>query len=735
MAEESTTPATSSATEIPPIAEQEESAPEERSDAPEEEEEAKEAPLADDEEAPDHKRKLEELEKEAEEEKKANLNPEQNAAEVEEKADGDAKRQKFKGDAGVGGVQEVQNLEASVVDNGQPPSTEGTFPGSVDISQTSEVVSEEGTLPSVGLDVPCSRKIEVPNNKVAVLIGKAGETIRNLQHNSGAQIQITRDAQADPSSTTRPVELIGTLEHINKAEQLIKDVIAEADAGGSPALIAQGYGAAQFGTEVFEMQVPNEKVGMIIGKGGETIKNLQATSGAKIQLIPQHLSEGDVSKERTVRITGNKKQIEVAKEVVKEVMNKVPVRPSGGYPQSSRPRWPGPVPQWGPRAPPTSQNQPQPTTGYDYQQTGTYPPQPTQYPQSYGGGYPQLPPPRSSTGWEQRPGAPVQNPPTGGYNYYGQGGQAMGSQQPNPVSVQTPAPVNYNYGHQQAAGYGQTNPYPQSGPPQQNYGPGYNEPKYDNQTPSQQIYGHQLPVSSHSGFYPQQGSTTPQPDYAQQQPYIKPAPYSGAQQSYGPPSASQPADPMYQTPVPAYGSVGATQQPQPYNPNAPPSQTAPAYNQTYGLPSGPVDGYNQPPSAGYPQPVSQVAPGFGQGAQPTYAQAGAQSSGYGQYPSTQPGYGEQPPANSVNYGYQGGPGDTTYGSVNPSSGYGVAPAVSSQPGYPQAAGGYAQPAANPAGYDQSTVTQYGYGSQPASAPVGYAKGVSPQPGGYGGWAA
>lgn len=41
------------------------------------------------------------------------------------------------------------------------------------------------------------------------------------------------------------------------------------------------------------------------------------------QLIPQHLPEGDESKERTVRVTGDKKQIEMAKELIKEVMNQV----------------------------------------------------------------------------------------------------------------------------------------------------------------------------------------------------------------------------------------------------------------------------------------------------------------------------------------------------------------------------------------------------------------------------
>lgn len=63
--------------------------------------------------------------------------------------------------------------------------------------------------------------------QVGVLIGKAGETIRFLQYNSGAKIQITRDADADPDSSMRPVELIGSFESVNKAEQLIKDVISE----------------------------------------------------------------------------------------------------------------------------------------------------------------------------------------------------------------------------------------------------------------------------------------------------------------------------------------------------------------------------------------------------------------------------------------------------------------------------------------------------------------------------
>lgn len=65
--------------------------------------------------------------------------------------------------------------------------------------------------------------------QVGVLIGKAGETIRYLQYNSGAKIQITKDADADPHSVTRLVEIVGTLDSINKAEKLMNAVIEEVD--------------------------------------------------------------------------------------------------------------------------------------------------------------------------------------------------------------------------------------------------------------------------------------------------------------------------------------------------------------------------------------------------------------------------------------------------------------------------------------------------------------------------
>ncbi|KAL2520267.1 KH domain-containing protein [Forsythia ovata] len=528
-----------------------------------------------------------------------------------------------------------------------------------------------------------SRKMEVPNDKVGVLIGKAGDTIRSLQDNSGAKIQIVRDADADPRSVSRPVELIGTLENITKAEKLIKDVIAEADAGGSPSLVARGFSTVQAaaGGEQLEIQVPNEKVGLIIGKGGETIKNLQTRSGARIQLIPQHLPEGDQSKDRTVRVTGNKKQIEMASEMMKEVMNQI-VRPSslsGGYSQQAfRPR--GPVSsQWGSRGPHHAQ-----FSRYDPQR-GPFPSQNSQYPTPSYGNYPQQQAPRSSFGpsWEQRP----------------------------PVAMQAPSPqANYNYGQSQGTDYGQPTPYSQT--PAQHYAHGYGEGKYDHHASAQ----HYSQMASQPTVYAQGGT---HPGYAPQDQYGKPPTYGlpprGSQvQSYVQPRPNQPGEMPYQAPVSstqAYGNV-PPQQSYPYASSGPMQQNYPPYGS---VPS--VDGYTHPPpatasSAGYPPQAAQPVAGYGQpGGQqpPAYAQT-VPAGGY-PYPTSQPGYTEQPATNSAAYGYQA-PADPAYGSAQGPAAY--ATTATGQLGY-------AQQAPTQPGYDQSGA----YGSVPAAA--GYGKSASPQP--------
>ena len=77
----------------------------------------------------------------------------------------------------------------------------------------------------------------------------------------------------------------------------------------------------------FEMFVPGHKVGLIIGKGGETIKQLQERSGAKIIIIQD---SAELANEKPLRITGDPNGVETAKQLVTEILNQNDERDMGG---------------------------------------------------------------------------------------------------------------------------------------------------------------------------------------------------------------------------------------------------------------------------------------------------------------------------------------------------------------------------------------------------------------------
>lgn len=63
------------------------------------------------------------------------------------------------------------------------------------------------------------------------------------------------------------------------------------------------------GTTTVEMMIPSSKVGLIIGKGGETIKNLQERAGVKMVMIQDGMFAN--SADKPLRIKGDPQKAEV----------------------------------------------------------------------------------------------------------------------------------------------------------------------------------------------------------------------------------------------------------------------------------------------------------------------------------------------------------------------------------------------------------------------------------------
>lgn len=67
------------------------------------------------------------------------------------------------------------------------------------------------------------------------------------------------------------------------------------------------------------MKVPSSKVGLIIGRGGETIRDLEERSGAKITVAPEPY--GERSYERTINLVGDELALQRARALIDEIVN------------------------------------------------------------------------------------------------------------------------------------------------------------------------------------------------------------------------------------------------------------------------------------------------------------------------------------------------------------------------------------------------------------------------------
>lgn len=181
-----------------------------------------------------------------------------------------------------------------------------------------------------------SMQIMVPDRTVGLIIGRGGETIRDLQERSGCHVNIVGENKS--VNGLRPVNLIGSREAAAKAKDLIMEIVESdsksqsekqrgppqrepaRDTGYGGAVGAGVYGGNSAGGDKDSIFVPSEAVGMIIGKGGETIKDMQNTTGCKINVSP---SSGAGEIEREIGLVGSRDAINAAKRAIEEKVDAV----------------------------------------------------------------------------------------------------------------------------------------------------------------------------------------------------------------------------------------------------------------------------------------------------------------------------------------------------------------------------------------------------------------------------
>ncbi|RVE46353.1 hypothetical protein evm_008976 [Chilo suppressalis] len=193
--------------------------------------------------------------------------------------------------------------------------------------------------PNVMQDQTINEYIRVPDKMVGLIIGRGGEQITRLQAESGCKIQMAPDSGGQPD---RVCTLTGSREAIQRAKELVNQIVnhrgrenAPQHQDGNPNVgnmppMPRGGGGGLATTE--EIMLPGPKVGLIIGKNGKTIKQLQEQSGAKMVVI----QDGpNTEYEKPLRISGEPSKVEVAKQLVFELLadKEMPARPYDDYGQ------------------------------------------------------------------------------------------------------------------------------------------------------------------------------------------------------------------------------------------------------------------------------------------------------------------------------------------------------------------------------------------------------------------
>ncbi|CAD6211829.1 GSCOCG00003853001-RA-CDS [Cotesia congregata] len=180
--------------------------------------------------------------------------------------------------------------------------------------------------PTPGLGGICTEDIRVPDKMVGLIIGRGGEQITRLQSETGCKIQMAPESGGLPE---RLCTLTGPREAVNRAKDLVLSIVNQrcrSEGGGMgemnmPNPNAGGGGGPMISNNShpgsLEIMIPGPKVGLIIGKGGETIKQLQEKSGAKMVVIQDGPSQ---EQEKPLRITGDPQKVEYAKQLVYELI-------------------------------------------------------------------------------------------------------------------------------------------------------------------------------------------------------------------------------------------------------------------------------------------------------------------------------------------------------------------------------------------------------------------------------
>jgi far upstream element-binding protein len=195
--------------------------------------------------------------------------------------------------------------------------------------------------------------ILIDSNLVGLIIGRQGENLRRVENETHTRVQFITGP--DATGPKRQCKIRGTPQAREDAKAEITRIIEE---NGNPARgnvpperlsantkpIGGHQPALRSGEDAEQIMVPNRTVGLIIGRGGETIRDLQERSQCHVNIVGP---EKSINGLRPVNLIGTPQAAAMAKDLIMEIVDSdtkslAAQGGSQGLPQDSGPQSGGP---------------------------------------------------------------------------------------------------------------------------------------------------------------------------------------------------------------------------------------------------------------------------------------------------------------------------------------------------------------------------------------------------------
>jgi far upstream element-binding protein len=122
----------------------------------------------------------------------------------------------------------------------------------------------------------------------------------------------------------RVANILGSESQVSAARAAINKLVENSMASKGGGSRRDGHGVGRNkdanlapGTTKFTFNVPDKCVGLIIGRGGESINEIQRRSGARVNIVPESQS---VNGRRPVNLFGSDEANERAKELIEAIV-------------------------------------------------------------------------------------------------------------------------------------------------------------------------------------------------------------------------------------------------------------------------------------------------------------------------------------------------------------------------------------------------------------------------------